>query len=164
MKKFSLKNISLKNIDGFDERQLNILNSCYKHGFFFALLVNFLNFLLIRNGIFWAYPAVSLYVCTVLIMTFHATECCFRGIGIGKRFDNKKKFILPIVFFIGAVLLAYSGLDGYFSSDVEFIDSEWGLTHIGGLMVCSFMFLLVSVCCLIEIAYIRRVDKKTGNE
>jgi len=163
MKKINLKNISLKNIDGFDERQLKIVNSCYKHGFWFALLVILSNYLLIRNGIYWAYPAVSLFVCWVLIFTFFAVECCFRGIGIGKRFDNKLKFISPALVFIGAVLLAYGGLDGHFSRNVEFI-GEWGLTHIGGLMVCSFMFLLISVCSLIEIAYIRKVDKKANRE
>jgi len=164
MKKFNFKNLSLKNIDGFDERQLNIVNSCYKHGFWFALLVVFTNYLLFRKGIYWAYPVVSQMVSLTLIFTFWGVECCFRGIGVGKKVDNMLKFIAPIGFFSLAVLLAYWGLTGYFSYGVEFINSEWGLTYIGGQMICSLMFLLISVCHLIEIAYIRKVDKKASKE
>jgi hypothetical protein len=158
-----MKKISLKNIDGFDERQLSIVNSCYKHGFWFALLVNFSNLMLIRNGIYWAYPVVSLMVSLILIFTFFAVECCFRGIGVGKRFDNKLKFISPVVLFIGAVALAGRGLRWHISHDSELI-GEWGLTYTGGLIVCGLMFLIASVSCLVEIAYMRKTDKKGSKE
>ncbi|MDR2532369.1 MAG: hypothetical protein LBC82_05965 [Oscillospiraceae bacterium] len=158
-----MKKFSLKNLDGFDERQLNIINSCYKHGFWFALLVILSNFLLMRNGIYWAYPSVSLMVSWVLVFTFFAVESCFRGIGVGKRFNNNLKFISPVALFIGAVIWVCRGLHWHISYDAEFI-SEWGLTYTGGLMVCGLMFLLISVCNLIEILYIRKVEKKAGND
>jgi hypothetical protein len=169
MKKLSIKNVSLKNIDGFDERQLNLINSCYKHGFWFALLVIFVNGLLVQNGIFWAYPVPLFYLSGVLVLLFFAIECCFRGIGIGKKFDNKLKFISPAAFFVGAIILLSNFMYNFAVRDGEIIYDSM-LTFTGAQLVCGLMFLLSSVCSLIEIVYIRRVDKKankaeeTGND
>ncbi|MCL2634139.1 MAG: hypothetical protein FWD34_06450 [Oscillospiraceae bacterium] len=154
-----MKKFNIKNIDGFDERQLFIMNSCYKHGFWFALLVIFSNYLLVINNIYWANPVVVLLVSGVTIFTFFAVESCFRGIGIGKRFDNGLKYIIPLLLFIGAFSFIYTGLSGHISEDTEFIN-EWGLTYIGGLMVCGLMFLLNCVCHIIEIIRVGKVDKK----
>jgi len=158
-----MKKIDWKNIDGFDERQLKIINSCYKHGFWFALLVIFSNFLLFFNGIYWAEPDVSQIVSMVLIFTFFAVEGSFRGGGVGKRFENKLKFIVPVSMFIVAVLLAYRGLNGHFSHGMELI-GEQGLTIFGGSIVIGLMFLLISVCTLAEIICISKADKKADRE
>ena len=159
-----MKKIDWKNIDGFDERQLNIVNSCYKHGFWFALVVIFSNFLLFNYGICWADPGVSQIVSVVLVFTFFTVECCLRGGGVGKRFDNKLKFITPAASFAVAVFLAYRGLNGHFSGGAELINSEHGLTYFGGAIVIGLTFLLVSVCTLAEIICVGRADKKADKE
>jgi hypothetical protein len=155
MKKLNLKNVDLKNMDGYDERQIIANNIAYKHTFWFAMGITYLNGILVMNSIIWAHPPMIFFLTFVISFTFYAVVCCIRKVGLGK---NLRK-AAPVATLGTAVVMLGFALKLYIIDEMVFID-EWGLTWSGGSLAVSALALIAFVCSIID--FIR--DKKADRE
>ena len=130
----------------FDERQLQIRGNIFKHGFLAAIAALLINAFLQGEGIVWARPFDQNILIIVLILTVFSAESHIHGVFFGK--SKQRVMVITLLGSCALILTVISGI--HFVGGARFA-VDGGLTSEGVFMVHGMLFLLNTVCSVIQL-------------
>jgi hypothetical protein len=145
----------MKKTENYDERQMQIRNKVYKRGFFVSLLLLLADGMLMRYDIMWSNQLSKYFLMFMLLVSYVDIEFIFRGAQFGKK-DSRVLYAVIFGLF-GSLAVAATILTPV---DGEKIIEDNMLSQTGAGFVVGLLFLLLSVCTIIQI--IR--EKRTGSD
>jgi hypothetical protein len=143
-----------KEKEKFDERQIEIRNNIFKHGFLVTIIALLLNAFLNSHEIVWAsgfHQNILIFILstTVVSIEFHTRDVYF-GRGISRT------PILGITSFCAIVLAVFSGI--HFAEGATFV-ANGGFTDDGVSVIYCVMFLASSICGIIQVFRSKQAEK-----
>ena len=137
----------MNNFKKFDERQLWIRGSIFKHMFFIIGALLMINAFLAASDIIWADGFISNLIIFVVSLVAGSVEMIFKGVYIQGQIQQRIMMTLSL---ISGLLVFAAGITKLLVNGEKFI-SDGALTENGGFLILSVLFLTIGVSAAVKL-------------